>query len=342
MAKTPMNEPEQFQPEPDTLLLEDQSLRYGFIQLPRLVLYARNLSRDAKLLYAILLGYAWQEGRCFPGYHRLCEDMQASENAVRKYMRELEAVNLLRQRRRGLGKTNIYTLLDLRTAKIEVQEPQIWGRESRTSEFEVQEPPKSAALEPAKSEVADPANSEVKLETDELETDELETGGIGTSNFRKASRFEKLNETGVMRPSEASAPTGFETELNAPPINDAARGHLGIFAQDLAREFNDAASLRSSTSRLVNLYHQADLSMEDFIGHLYAARTVTKERSAAIRTPADDTTADWKKNKMSYFFAVLEDHLGIRQRIDSEATSNGATEPVTARGPSSSKPHSKV
>lgn len=96
MAKIPLSETGQFQPEPDTLLIEDQSLRYGFIQLPRLVLYARNLSRDAKLLYAVLLGYAWQEGRCFPGYHRLCENMQASENAVRKYMRELESVNLLR------------------------------------------------------------------------------------------------------------------------------------------------------------------------------------------------------------------------------------------------------
>jgi hypothetical protein len=54
------------------------------------VLYARNLTRDAKLLYAILLGYAWQEGRCFPGYGRLCYDMGATENTVRKFMRELE------------------------------------------------------------------------------------------------------------------------------------------------------------------------------------------------------------------------------------------------------------
>src|SRR5829696_8738803 len=93
--------------EPDTLIVADQSLRLGFIQLPKLILYARNISRDAKMLYAILLGYAWQEGRCFPGYARLCFDMGASENSVRQYMRELEKVGLLSQRRRGLGKTNI-------------------------------------------------------------------------------------------------------------------------------------------------------------------------------------------------------------------------------------------
>ncbi|HEU5200695.1 MAG TPA: helix-turn-helix domain-containing protein, partial [Ktedonobacterales bacterium] len=69
--------------EPNTLIIEDLSLYHGFVQLPKLVLYARNLSRDAKLLYAVLLGYAWQEQRCFPGYTRLCDDLDASENAVR-------------------------------------------------------------------------------------------------------------------------------------------------------------------------------------------------------------------------------------------------------------------
>src|SRR5579883_3300657 len=104
-----------------TIVVEDALLCRGFVQLPKQVLYARNLSRDAKLLYAVLLGYAWQEQRCFPGYHRLCEDMAASENMVRKYMRELEAAHLVSQHRRGQGRTNIYIFHDLRTAKIEVQ-----------------------------------------------------------------------------------------------------------------------------------------------------------------------------------------------------------------------------
>jgi hypothetical protein len=48
--------------------------------------------------------------------------MDASENRVRKCMRELEAAHLLSQQRRGQGRTNIYILHDLRTAKIAVQE----------------------------------------------------------------------------------------------------------------------------------------------------------------------------------------------------------------------------
>jgi DNA-binding transcriptional regulator YhcF (GntR family) len=116
-------EVEVFKGDPNTLIVEDESLRYGFIQLPRQLLYARNLSYAAKLLYAVLLGYAWQEGSCFPGYRRLCLDMQANEKTVRRYMRELESIRLLSQKRRGQGKTNIYVLHDLRTVKFTVQEP---------------------------------------------------------------------------------------------------------------------------------------------------------------------------------------------------------------------------
>ena len=153
-----------FEAEPNTLIIEDASLHYGFIQMPKQILYARNLTRDAKVLYAVLLGYAWQELKCFPGYSRLCHDMMASENTVRKCMRELEAINLLAQKRRGLGKTNIYLLRDIRTSKIEVQEPQV---------FEV--------LEPSQIEVQEPAHSEVYKETDNKETE------INLSNIRMCS-----------------------------------------------------------------------------------------------------------------------------------------------------------
>lgn len=84
------------EPASDTISVEAASLPRGFVQLPKAVLYARHLSRDAKLLYAALLGYAWQEQRCFPGYQRLCADLNASENAVRTWMRELEDAHLSR------------------------------------------------------------------------------------------------------------------------------------------------------------------------------------------------------------------------------------------------------
>jgi len=127
--------------ERDTLLIEDYALQHGFVQLPNIVLWASNLSADGKILYAVLLGYAWQEGRCFPGYARLCLDLGASENKVRRYMRELEDLGLVRQKRRGLGLTNIYTLASLRTSKIEVLDHHK-TKVLEGANLEVLEPPK--------------------------------------------------------------------------------------------------------------------------------------------------------------------------------------------------------
>ena len=95
-----------------TLAVANTALRGGFVLLPRTLLHAPGLSRDAKLLYAVLLSYAWQAGSCFPGYARLQADLGCGINQVTKYLRELEGAGLVTRRRRGLGKTTLYTLHD--------------------------------------------------------------------------------------------------------------------------------------------------------------------------------------------------------------------------------------
>lgn len=156
------------QPEPRPLSVEGPALQRGFVQLPKAVLYARNLSRDAKLLYAVLLGYAWQEQRCFPGYQRLCADLNASENAVRKWMRELEDAHMISQRRRGQGRTNLYIFHNLRTATIEVQEHH-----------------KSTAPEPQKSE-----DDEEAVQSER----EKEESGLRNSKRFPLQREQPVNE----------------------------------------------------------------------------------------------------------------------------------------------------
>ena len=99
--------------EHNTLIVTNAALRGGFVQLPRAILHAQGLSRDAKLLYAVLLSYAWQAGSCFPGYERLKADLGCGINQITRYMRELETARLITRRRRGQGKTTIYTLHDL-------------------------------------------------------------------------------------------------------------------------------------------------------------------------------------------------------------------------------------
>ncbi len=98
--------------DPQTLAVANAALRGGFVLLPRTLLHAPGLSRDAKLLYAVLLSYAWQHGSCFPGSERLQADLGCGKNQVTRYMQELERTGLITRRRRGLGKTTVYTLHD--------------------------------------------------------------------------------------------------------------------------------------------------------------------------------------------------------------------------------------
>src|SRR5215207_1458246 len=86
-------------PDAGTLAVASAALRGGFVLLPRTLLHAPGLSRDAKLLYAALLSYAWQQGRCFPGYARLQADLGCGINQVTRYLRELEEAGLVTRRR---------------------------------------------------------------------------------------------------------------------------------------------------------------------------------------------------------------------------------------------------
>ena len=88
----------------------DPVTRHGFTQVPNFVLTMKDVSVGAKLAYAMLLKYAWNNEACFPGQVKLAEDMGAGERSVRTYLKELETAALLEIKQRGLGRTNLYRL----------------------------------------------------------------------------------------------------------------------------------------------------------------------------------------------------------------------------------------
>jgi hypothetical protein len=88
----------------------DPVTRHGFTQVPNFVLVNRDLSVGAKLAYAMLLKYAWQDDYCFPGQQKLADDMGAGERSIRTYLKELEQAHFLEVKQQGLGKTNLYRL----------------------------------------------------------------------------------------------------------------------------------------------------------------------------------------------------------------------------------------
>ena len=88
----------------------DPVTRHGFTQIPNVLLTNPSLSVGAKLVYAMLLKYAWSDNACFPGQQTLARDMGAGERSIRTYLKELEGAGFLEVTQRGLGRTNLYRL----------------------------------------------------------------------------------------------------------------------------------------------------------------------------------------------------------------------------------------
>ena len=82
----------------------------GYTQVPNHVLENSKITPGAKLAYAMLLKYAWQNDFCFPGQERLAKDMGVVRRSVHTYLKELEKNDFINIKRQGLGRPNIYTL----------------------------------------------------------------------------------------------------------------------------------------------------------------------------------------------------------------------------------------
>ncbi|HEV2329285.1 MAG TPA: helix-turn-helix domain-containing protein [Verrucomicrobiae bacterium] len=103
-------------------------LQGGFTQVPNFILKDAKLSLGAKVTYSMFLSYAWSSDFCFPGQDRLAEDMGMSRSRVTEFVSELEISGLISIQRRGLGKTNIYTIhFQVKWAK----PPEVGGPTSR-------------------------------------------------------------------------------------------------------------------------------------------------------------------------------------------------------------------
>jgi hypothetical protein len=305
------------------------ALQRGFVQLPKVVLYARNLSRDAKLLYAVLLGYAWQEQRCFPCYGRLCADLDASENMVRKCMRELEAAHLISQHRRGQGRTNIYTFHDLRTAHLEVQEHH-----------------KRAVVEPQEARDNEEA---VQQETEEEQSGLRNSNGFHRLNeepvygrlFTHSAVFSTAKDrvlrslagqqTQALRPIQHDpSPPGSKEQHGKPAEGrkkESAQAHklvgkyigspvwLPGYMVDFSREFHDEAATASNITRAAHLFERAGMDADTFIAQVYAARRIIQGRANIQKRAEVGKNPAWPDgfpNRMPYFFSVLEDRLGLK------------------------------
>ncbi len=97
-------------------------LASGFAQLPRVVIRAgKRISPMAKITFATLLDYAWQDGFCFPAQERLARDIGTNEKSIRKYLPEIQDLQMIEVKKQGRGLHNIYYINDEAPVLKEVQ-----------------------------------------------------------------------------------------------------------------------------------------------------------------------------------------------------------------------------
>ena len=82
----------------------------GFTQVPNCVLKDPKISSHAKIAYSMLLSYAWNNDKVFPGQERLAQDIGMARTTVTAAIGELAKAEYLEVTRRGQGKTNVYIL----------------------------------------------------------------------------------------------------------------------------------------------------------------------------------------------------------------------------------------
>jgi AraC-like DNA-binding protein len=78
-----------------------------FVQVPMSIILHPRLSDGARVLYALLLSYDWQDGdgrrkgRTWPSLARLAEQSGKSTRQVTRYLRELEEEGVIRTEHGG-------------------------------------------------------------------------------------------------------------------------------------------------------------------------------------------------------------------------------------------------
>ncbi len=91
------------------------------------------------------------------------------------------------------------------------------------------------------------------------------------------------------------------------PSGGEDRLAIATTIERLAPELGDTASPKASTTRAMNLFHESGVGRDAFLDLLFQASAEVRDRRR------DPGKAPLPRNRMAYFFAVVEDRLGLRE-----------------------------
>lgn len=281
-------------------------------------LLAAISDRDWKTL-CVLATYMNADGYCYPSQAELAKALGCSRQMANERIQRLsdfrfqgQSVLLIDKGERaqsGQWSRNHYRVLPIANLDI--------FRERKTPSITVSSSLDTATKRKTMSTTVSSHAGTVPLDTNENHVSNQTQLDQYLSNVRRSLILENDSRDGdaPQHPSLTQA----EACQVAPKRANLGNTEYGeerdiilAYIEDFAPEFNDQAPLKSSTTRALNLFRRSGLSINEFIGRLYEARSITKERTAAIHTRVDSPPDQFRpKNRMSYFYAVLAGLVGL-------------------------------
>ena len=102
----------------DRVVFENELMKGGFAAFPYRIMKEKNLSIGARLAYAFLLMYGWQEGSSHAGQEKMADAMGVSGRQMQRYLYELRDKNHIRIERHDKRYNNTYVILDRKPSKL--------------------------------------------------------------------------------------------------------------------------------------------------------------------------------------------------------------------------------
>lgn len=327
-------------------------LQEGHTAVPNLVLkhYAELGITPTEMMFIIhIWQYWWTERQPFPSLNTVSKRMNLSRRQARNYTQSLKGKGFLEVHDRfsaTLGQmSSEYDFTPLLKAIVAC------AMSHDTSEQEVIQTPRKNPSEGGGKNPSEAPRNQGSYEEDSRMKKTKSEKDLDNSNIRNVESVRKKQGGATRNGESGDGPEGVGEILARshgehsvqrgaragaalrPEAEDEDFQRIQSFIMDRQRELGDRATAKSSSTRAWNLYQAADCSIARFEEALYKARSLTQESTAQIKAVGDDPNFDVRRKiKMPYFFAVLEDILGLRQ----------APEKPSATPRPSSKPASKA
>lgn len=201
----------------DRTLVYERTFGRNFTIIPNSILETKEISLGAKVIYALLLRFAWQNGEAFPGHERLAEAAGCSKRSVQTYLNELRRAGLITWKRRGAAKTNMYQIngFEVPVDYLSSKNAALQEGEPRSANFALQEEQGSL-----NSKICTSRNAKFALQ----EEDDSLNSKICTS--RNANFAHQFGQSPVNSKICASKSANFAIQLEQEPLNQGEQGSV--------------------------------------------------------------------------------------------------------------------